>query len=107
MANNIFHEPAPVSVILPVYNDEANVAKLMDSLMRLDYPRDSFEVIAVDNNSRDHSKEILKNYPVTVLEENELQSSYAARNKGIKFAKNRILAFVDSDCIVSPQWLTE
>lgn len=75
--------------------------------MNLEYPQDIFEIIIVDNKSTDNTKEIVKRYPVKLLEENEVQSSYAARNKGIKYASGDILAFIDSDCIASPRWLIE
>lgn len=102
----MFREPS-VSIIVPVYNDEKNISRLMDSLLLQDYPKELYEIIVIDNNSKDKTKDILKDYPVTVLEETKTQSSYAARNKGIAFAKNKVLAFIDSDCIASNDWLKE
>lgn len=96
-----------VSIIAPVYNAENEIDELLDSLMNLDYPQNLVEIIIVDNKSTDNTKEIVKKYPIKLLEENQIQSSYAARNKGIKHARGEIFAFVDSDCIVSPQWLKE
>jgi len=96
-----------VSVIVPAYNEEKNIARLIESLLDLDYPKEILEIIIIDNNSNDRTKEIIKQYPVKLLEEKDIQSSYAARNKGIQNAKNEILAFVDSDCIATPQWVKE
>jgi cellulose synthase/poly-beta-1,6-N-acetylglucosamine synthase-like glycosyltransferase len=96
-----------LSIIAPVCNAENEVSKLLDSLTNLDYPQDRMEIIIVDNKSTDNTKEVVKKYPVKLLEENEFQSSYAARNKGIKYASGDILAFIDSDCIASPKWLIE
>jgi glycosyltransferase involved in cell wall biosynthesis len=42
-----------------------------------------------------------------ILSENQIQSSYAARNKGIKSARYPFLASTDADCRPAPQWLTE
>lgn len=96
-----------VSIIAPVYNAENELGKLLDSLINLDYPQDLVEIIIVDNKSTDNTREIVKKYPVKLLEEIDVQSSYAARNKGIKYASGDILAFIDSDCIASPKWLIE
>ena len=94
-----------VSVIVPAYNAEKNIANLIESLLNLDYPSELLEIIIVDNNSKDQTKEIAKQYPVKLLEEKNIQSSYAARNLGIKAAKGDILAFTDVDCIVDAQWI--
>ena len=96
-----------VSIIVPVHNDENCIGDLIESLLNQDYPADMREIVIVDNNSTDRSREIVKGYPVTLLQENDIQSSYAARNRGIRNSKHEILAFIDSDCIASPQWLRE
>jgi len=96
-----------LSIIVPVHNDKKNIARLIHSLLDQDYPKRLYEIIIVDNNSTDGSKEIIKRFPVKLLEERRIQSSYAARNKGIKHAKNEIIALIDSDCIATPQWLKE
>lgn len=96
-----------VSVIAPVYNDEKRVGLLIESLLKQDYPKDLYEVIIVDNGSKDQSKEIIQKHPVIFLEENDVQSSYAARNKGIAKAQGEILAFIDSDCVADPQWIKQ
>lgn len=94
-----------VSVIVPVYNDRDNIARLLDSLLRQDYPAELTEIIVVDNNSADDTRDVVRRYPVTLLRETQTQSSYAARNRGINVAKNQILAFIDSDCTAEPDWL--
>jgi glycosyltransferase involved in cell wall biosynthesis len=105
---SIINEELPViSVISPVYNAENDIHELLNSLLNLDYPQNLFKIIIVDNKSTDNTKEIVKKYSVKLLEENDIQSSYAARNKGIKYASGDILAFIDSDCIASPKWLLE
>ena len=96
-----------VSVIVPAYNAEKDIANLIESLLDLDYPKDLLEIIIVDNNSNDQTKETVKQYPVKLLEKKNIQSSYAARNKGIRSAKSEIIAFIDSDCIATPQWVKE
>jgi glycosyltransferase involved in cell wall biosynthesis len=94
-----------VSIIVPVYNGSRTIDALLASLLALDYPADRHEILIVDNKSTDDTRERVQRYPVTLLEETEIQSSYAARNRGIKAAKGEILAFTDADCVVEPTWL--
>ncbi|MFC1782232.1 glycosyltransferase [Planctomycetota bacterium] len=96
-----------VSIIVPVYNDQEHIGLLIESLLNQDYPQKRTEIIIVDNNSRDKTPEIIRKFPVTLLCENDVQSSYAARNRGIKKARGQILAFIDSDCRADPNWLTQ
>ena len=96
-----------VSVIVPVYNDQVHIGLLIESLLSQDYPQKKTEIIIVDNNSRDKSPEIIRKFPVTMLYEKDIQSSYAARNRGIKKARGQILAFIDSDCRADQCWLTQ
>lgn len=94
-----------VSVIVPVYNAEKNIGKLIESLLNQDYPKELLEIIVVDNNSTDKSRRIVKKYPVELLQERDVQSSYAARNTGIRRARGEILAFIDSDCEAEAEWI--
>ena len=101
-------DPLPsISVIIPAYNSERTIRSLMDSLQSVTYPRELLEILVVDNGSTDGTKEIIRAYPVTLLEEREVRSSYAARNRALREARNEILAFTDADCIATPDWLRE
>ena len=107
MINDVVNNLPKVSVIVPAYNAEKNIATLIESLLDSDYPKELLEIIIVDNNSNDKTKDIVKQYPVILLEEKNIQSSYAARNRGIRKSNGEIIAFIDSDCIATPQWIKE
>ena len=94
-----------ISVVVPVYNGEATIRTCVEALLGLDYPRDRFEVIIVDNKSTDGTRRIVEAYPVTLLQEAAVQSSYAARNLGITRASGDIIAFTDADCVPERGWL--
>lgn len=94
-----------VSIVVPVYNGRQTIERLLISLLNLDYPADRYEVIVVDNKSTDHTCPIVEEYPVTLLHENKVQSSYAARNQGISHARGEIIAFTDADCVADVHWL--
>lgn len=96
-----------VSVIVPVYNDPLRIKSCIEALLRQTYPKDCYEVLIVDNGSTDSTRDVIGGYPVTLLVEDQIQSSYAARNKGIRRARGEIYAFTDSDCTPVPQWIEE
>lgn len=100
-----------VSVVVPIYNGEADLPDLIDCLVSQTYPKDKVEYLLVDNNSSDRTLDYLKktanNCPITIhpLSENQIQSSYAARNRGIKTSVGEVIAFTDADCRPEAQWL--
>jgi len=96
-----------VSIIIPVYNDPQGLARCIDVLGKQTYPRDRFELLVVDNGSTDATREVATHPGVTLLQELDVQSSYAARNTGIRHAKGEILAFTDADCLPVPDWLSQ
>ncbi|GAB7091215.1 glycosyltransferase [Halorubrum luteum] len=100
---------AKVSVIVPVYNDPDGIRTTLDSLLAQDAPRD-YRVHVVDNDSTDHTPDVVRSYEddhdnLTLVHEREIQSSYAARNTGIRSTDAEILAFVDADMTVPEEWL--
>jgi len=103
------HHPY-VSIIIPVYNDENGIQDTLLSLFNQNYPGDKFEIIIIDNNSTDNThKFILKTVlgfdGNIVIEKEKKTGSYAAGNKGLQVAKGEIIAFIDSDMTVKPDWL--
>ncbi|MFM2430050.1 MAG: hypothetical protein RLZZ511_1263 [Cyanobacteriota bacterium] len=97
-----------VSVIIPIYDGEADLPDLLTCLAAQTYPADRVEYLLVDNGSRDRTWEMLQAAgAITPLKEATIQGSYAARNAGILAAKGSILAFTDADCRPEPQWLMD
>ena len=101
-----------ISVVVPIYNGEGDLPELIECLEKQTYPAEKLEYLLVDNNSRDRTADILENVvkkdnKFRHLTEKEIQSSYAARNLGIRQAQNDILVFTDADCRPQPNWLQE
>lgn len=94
------------SIIIPVYNGEKTISECLSNIQNMDFDKSGFEVIVVDNNSTDHTREILKKFDVTCLIEKK-QGASSARNCGAKYAKGEILCFLDADCIVGKDWLAK
>jgi glycosyltransferase involved in cell wall biosynthesis len=100
-----------VSVVVPIYNGEKDLPDLISCLLAQTYPKHQVEYLLVDNNSSDRTLTFLEtaaeHNPITIrpLSENQIQSSYAARNTGIRAANSQIIAFTDADCRPQHQWL--
>jgi len=96
-----------VSVVVPMRDAGASLPELFDALDAQTFERDRFEVLVVDDGSRDDSVEIARARPgVTVLAHPRPAGSYAARNLAIRQARGEIFAFTDADCRPEPDWLT-
>jgi len=94
-----------VSVIIPVYNDSERLKQCLNALQEQNYPTNMYEVIVVDNASTEDIKGIVSEFTQASYTFEDKKGSYAARNKGLTIAKGDLLAFTDSDCIPSPNWL--
>lgn len=96
-----------VSIILPVFNAERFLSQCLDSILRQTYQ--DWELIAVDDGSKDGSIEILKSYEKRdhrihiISKKNEGVS--IARNIALEHAHGDYIYFVDSDDIVMPEAL--
>ncbi len=95
------------SIIIPTYNRPQPLAACLAALERLDYPRDRFEVIIVDDGSNISleaafvSREILNLMLITQTN----SGPATARNAGAQVARGTVLAFTDDDCQPAADWL--
>ncbi len=82
------------SIIIPVYNVEKYIKKCLDSVFS--QTDKDFEVIVVNDGTKDNSMDIVKKYDVKIINQKN-QGLSAARNLGFEVAKGDYLWFVDSD----------
>jgi len=94
-----------VSVIISTRNEQNNIGRCLDSILKTEYPKDKFEVVVVDGSTDDTAK-IVERYPVRLIK-NIGGGAALARNIGIRNAKGSIVALVDADTTVHPNWLIE
>ena len=95
-----------VSVIVPVLNAEKKLPRVLEALSVQTYPKDSTEIIVVDNGSDDNTLQIARQFDVNLLIEKK-QGPYAARNHGVNASKGEIVALLDSGTVPTPQWIEE
>jgi cellulose synthase/poly-beta-1,6-N-acetylglucosamine synthase-like glycosyltransferase/peptidoglycan/xylan/chitin deacetylase (PgdA/CDA1 family) len=93
----------PVSVIVPAYNEAANIAATVRSLVASDYPR--LEVIVVDDGSTDGTAAIVERLrlPGVFVLRQENAGKPAALNAGIRYARGELLVLVDGDTVFEPE----
>ncbi len=102
-----------VSVVVPIYNRKLWVQELLPTLLSQTYSPDSYEVVFVDNGSTDGAWEFVLEqsslHPGKIRayrNDDPIKVPAASRNKGILESKGEFVAFTDSDCLVSPDWLS-
>lgn len=93
-----------VSIVVPVKNGESTIEALSNSLLKLDYDKRKVEVVMVDGNSRDATRDIVRKYPFKLIIEKR-EGLNVARNTGIRNSSGEIIAFTDSDCVVASDWI--
>ncbi len=97
-----------ISIIIPALNEERMIGRCLESLAKLAFSRDRFEVLVVDNGSRDKTLEIAESFQdrlnLRVLQKTNVRIS-ALRNLGARAATGDILAFLDADCLAPEDWL--
>jgi len=99
---------SPVSVVVPVRDGESTIETALRGLLGQDYPPERFEIIVVDNGSRDRTGPILAKYAsgIRIVQEDK-KGPAAARNAGIRSARYPHIAFTDADCVPDASWLRE
>jgi len=93
-----------VSVVIPAYNEEKLIERCLKSLVNQTMPRKEYEIIVVDNNSSDKTKEIALKYADKVVLETKKGVLYA-RQKGIEMASSKIILRTDADGYVPKNWV--
>jgi cellulose synthase/poly-beta-1,6-N-acetylglucosamine synthase-like glycosyltransferase len=93
------------SVIVPAYNSEKTIEKCLKSLVGQNYPKNSYEIIVVDDGSTDRTIEIIKKFKKVKLVKQKHSGPAKARNLGVKKSKGNIILFTDSDCIPNKNWI--
>ncbi|MEH6304996.1 glycosyltransferase [Olivibacter sp. CPCC 100613] len=101
-----------VSVLIAARNEERNIAKTIDSILKQHYPSELMEVIIVNDHSTDGTADIIASYgnqgvKLIELNEHEKLNSYKKKaiSKAIANAKGELMVATDADCVMGPNWL--
>ncbi len=108
------HEPPFVSVVVAARNEEANLSECLESLLNQTYPKELYEVIAVDDNSTDNTAAIAESFAkrderVKLLSSTKkhtlITGKQNALDTGIRASKGEIILSTDADCQAPPTWI--
>lgn len=91
-----------VTVVIPAYNEDKFIAECLRHVTDQVEPAD--EIIVINNNSTDDTEDIIKQFPVTLVNEPE-QGMIPARNRGFNEAKGDIIVKTDADTHVPEDWI--
>ena len=91
--------PPRVSVIVPVCNNPGDLTESVSALKASSYP--NFEIIVVDDASKDDTAEVAEGMGVKVLRRTKNAGPSSARNLGARHATGEILFFVDADVVIA------
>src|SRR3989338_2603352 len=96
-----------VSIVIPAYNEEKKLRPTVESVLKLDYPKEKYEVIVINDGSRDNtektSREIIKEYKdfnIRLFSQKN-KGKGAALNNGLRRSKGEYFICLDADSYVS------
>jgi glycosyltransferase involved in cell wall biosynthesis len=104
-----------LTVAIPTYNGESSLSEVIERLRhQTDVEHLNWEIIIVDNNSKDGTEKLIQEYQehwnhpfaLRYILESE-QGAAFARNRAVKEAKGEIIAFLDDDNLPANNWITE
>ncbi len=97
-----------ISIVIPTYARPHHLCECLRSICRLDYPKEAFEVIVVDDGSPSPLQDVVAPFQEMlniVLLRQKQRGPGMARNTGAQAARGDIVAFTDDDCMPHPDWL--
>lgn len=94
-----------VSVVITTKNEEKNIENCLKSIKEQTYPQDKIEIIVVDNDSTDKTKEIAKKYTNLIFDKGPERSSQ--RNFGVRQSNGEFFLYLDADMVLHKDVIKE
>ena len=94
-----------VTVVVAAYNEEAVIARRIQNLFELDYPREKLELIVSSDASGDRTEEIALEFPDVRVVPNPRGGKVAAQDRAVRQSSGEIVAFSDANCTWAPDAL--
>lgn len=97
----------PISVIVPAFNAADTLGECLSALLNQSAPRNSYEIIVVDDGSLDATADVVMRYcqQGVHLVRQPNQGAAKARNMGVAQSTGDLVLFTDADCAPRPDWI--
>jgi len=87
-----------VTVVVAAYNEETVIARRIENLLELDYPREKLQIVVSSDASSDRTEEIALQYPQVTVIANPRGGKVAAQDRAVRRSDDEIVAFSDANC---------
>ena len=98
-----------VSIIVSAYNEEEKILDCIGSLKSIDYPKELYEVVVINDGSEDKTGDIISRHAdgknIVFIDNEKNKGKAACLNQGISLAKGTYVACMDADSVVPPDIL--
>ncbi len=98
------------SIIIPAHNEERIIAATLEHLLKLNYPLEKYEVIVVENGSKDRTYETARKFegPIIKVFTNSIKGVSVAKNTGVEKSNQNTdwVIFLDADTMIQEKFLT-
>ena len=91
-------------MVIPTYEEEKSIETFLKQFDRQTVPREEYEIIIVDGDSSDRTREIAENYADKVIIQ-QGEGIGGARNDGVDIARTPFIATTDADTVLPERWL--
>ncbi len=97
-----------LSFVIPAYNEEKYLGACLSSILEQikQHPETDFEVIVVNNASTDNTREVAQKFENVKIIDEPNKGLVKARNAGFKACTGELIANIDSDSILTPNWIS-
>jgi len=99
-------ENIKISFVIPAYNEENFISECLNSVLNaIEKEKISAEVIVVNNNSSDKTKDIVSNFKNVLIVDEKKQGLTFARQAGFLKSRGELIANIDADTILTDKWI--
>jgi cellulose synthase/poly-beta-1,6-N-acetylglucosamine synthase-like glycosyltransferase len=103
-----------VSVVVAARNEEENIARCLESLVKLEYPKEKLDIIIADDHSTDRTADIIQDYAKRfpfvryyAVQASDIKGKGNAIHQAVLISKGEFVLMTDADCAVQPTWAKE
>jgi cellulose synthase/poly-beta-1,6-N-acetylglucosamine synthase-like glycosyltransferase len=94
-----------VAVIVAAFNEETVIARRIENLLELDYPREKLQIVVTSDASTDDTEQIAARYPGVTVISNPRGGKVAAQDRAVRQTESDVVAFSDANATWAPDAL--